>query len=645
MAHAILASGIVLFILVFVILRQFWLKLPDISDPQAFIAQESIRITDRNGHELYRIIGEQDRTWIHIDEVPEHVPQAFIAIEDKRLYTRSCVDIRALARAVVANTKEFGSEGGSTITQQLVRTVFLSPEKSIDRKIREILLACQLEAKHSKDEILELYLNWIAFGHGISGIEQASQFYFGISAQHISVAQAATLAALPQRPTHFSPYGRQKYVTIHDELKQKLRSGSMMSADQIAQHDILLGLIGRRTRMNKRPFIIGGRANEVVRKMAQQGFITNELAMQAHHQIVDMQFADQGYRIVAPHFVFWIQQQIQGSGNQEIRTTLDVPHQQLAEQIIASHYDIVRAAGAKHVALLALDASTNQVLAYKGNTGYLHDDAGQVDMVQAPRQPGSSFKPFVYATAFAAGHSPYEIVVDEPMSLGSYQPKNYDGGYLWRMPMAVALAKSRNIPAIKTFFLAGGENPVLRTAAALGAQTPFAAKVLADREEVTIRFGWPLALGAVETPLFEMVNAYSTIANGGWYRPIQPILYTIQRNNEQINSSYGKHEYRAIPEHVAQDISNALSSVDNRPEGGWQEAMDTGDIHAAIKTGTSNIGSLPRDTWTIGYTEDLILGVWVGNADGTPLKKGANGLEVALPIWKNFLLNKYNLAL
>lgn len=637
--HATLATSLVLLSLFLVILYKFWQELPNIDNPQVFYAEQSIRITDRHGYELYRIIGEEDRTWISLEELPTFVPQAFIGIEDKRFYSRSCVDIRAFTRAAIANTKKFGSEGGSTITQQLVRTVFLSPEKSIDRKIREVLLACKLEAKKSKEEIVELYLNWISFGHGISGIEQASQFYFGVSAKNLNLAQAATLAALPQRPTYFSPYGSQKYILISDDLKKKLRTGNITNTNQITANDIEPGLLGRRTRMNKKPFILEGRANEVVRKMYEQKYINDVAANEAHNAIVDLHFTDEGYRIVAPHFVFWVKDQISTNNVQTITTTLDARYQQLADNSIAAEYHRVLEAGAHHVALLALDRKTNQIVAYTGNVGFLYSDEGQVDMVQAARQPGSSFKPFVYAAAFMAGHSPYEIIVDEPISIGAYKPKNYDGGYLWRMPMAVALAKSRNIPAIKAYYLAGGEEPVLRTAAALGAHTPFAMKTLATRDSKKIQFGWPLALGAVETPLSEMVNAYSTIANGGWYRPLMPILYTINRNNEQINSSYGKSEFRAIPEQVAADITAALSEPENRPEGGWRDAMDTGAIQAAIKTGTSNIGAYARDVWTIGYTDKFVVGVWVGNADGSPLQKGANGLEVALPIWKKFILN------
>jgi len=655
--HSLLATSIALGVIFFLMLQDVWKALPDIQNPQALLAEQSISIVDRFGNELYRVVQEEDRAEIDLDLVPLHVRQAFIAIEDERFFERSCIDVRALSRAVWMNVNEYKSQGASTITQQLVRTVFLTPEKTLLRKVRELMLACQLESLHTKEEILDLYLNWISFGQNIYGIEQASKRFFGVEVSDLTLAQASVLASLPQRPTYFSPYGPHLRTTVSDELREKIRKKKIVDPKDIDSEDITIGLLGTRTRIAKEPYLMPGRANIVLLKMVEAKFISKEEKKAAERDLLQIAFLPDIDFITAPHFVLWVRDQIPKllSGVDEativysgikVHTTLDPFLQRIAESSVAKMYSYIRYTyGAKNISMLAVDLKTNEIRAYIGNWNYFDEyDEGKIDMVQAPRQPGSSFKPFVYAAAFKNGYTPDTYVRDEPIRIGPYRPRNYEGGYFGRMKIRDALARSRNIPAIKAYYWGGEEKEILKLAYELGITDPIEYK---RKQDSSFEYGWPLALGSAEVPLIQMAQGYSTIARNGVNSPLIAIK-SITKDEGQLYAPLHTSS-QAIDPKIAQDLTSILSNVGARPEGYWRDSLTLSTSDAAVKTGTSSMCMLmteegkclalyAKDTWVIGYTPELLVAVWVGNADNTPLSEEANGLTAAVPLWKDFLM-------
>lgn len=656
--HFLLATGIAGGVLGWEMLQDVRATLPDIAEPGVLLAKQSMRISDRYGNELYRVFQEEDRTWLSPEEIPMHMRNAVVAIEDRRFFTRPCVDARALLRAGWNNLRDYKSQGASTITQQLVRAVFLTREKTFARKVREMLLACELERYAEKQEILDLYLNWISFGQNIYGVEQASRRYFGMPARQLSLAQAAVLASLPQRPSYFSPYGPHRRTTVSDPLRAALRAGAFAQAEEIPQAEVTPGLIGIRTRAGKKPVILKGRANTVLERMEAEGFISPEERAAAERELLTLAFEPDIDRIAAPHFVLSIREQIPGLlaavGTENlpytgltVRTSLDPALQALAEESVRDFYPRIREHfGAKNVALVAVDLRTNEILAYVGNWNYFDEvDEGKIDMARAPRQPGSSFKPFVYAAAFLKGYGPNSYVRDEPITIGNYRPRNYEGGYFGRMKVKDALARSRNIPAIKAYYWAGGEDAVLDVAAKAGIVEPSRQK---ERRGPLFRYGWPLALGSAETPLTEMLQGYATLARDGNFTPVTGILSITDKDGRLLHAP-DRSAKPALPASVARDLTAILSDTEARPQGYWRDKTTLPGTEAAVKTGTSSVCVLPGaagkcmalaadNAWALGYTPELLVGVWAGNADKTPLFEDADGLTAAIPLWRDFFL-------
>lgn len=629
--HGFIGFFVALLSVFSIILLNIWYSLPAIESEEQLLREQSVIITDRNNTELFRLFNNKDRIVIDTSTLPEYVPQAFIAIEDERFYERSCIDIEAISRAVLANIQDYKSQGGSTITQQLVRSIFLTNEKTFKRKLHELLLACKIELQFSKEQVLSMYLNWIPFGGPNYGIEQAAQSYFGVAATELSLSQAVVLAALPQRPTYFSPYG------------PNVRSSSAA-----------LGLLPAYAE-NSQSQVLTGRSTQVLDAMLRNGYITQVQYNQTLKELLQQEFAAEGYQISAPHFTFWLRNQLEESSytNQKeglhVVSTIHSGLQSLAERVITQHSStILETYGAKNVALLSIDRNTQEIVAYVGNTDYFTQTEGQVDMVQAPRQPGSSFKPVVYATAFLAGVALDSIVRDEPITLGGYSPKNYDGGYYGRMTIAEALSKSRNIPAIKAFFWGGGEEAVLNTAKLLGIFSPSRYKKQAVQNDPWFSYGWPLALGSAEVSLFELVQAYSVFANEGKLQPLSGVRYIQNSQGKTVYAYNGERESTtALPTDIAIALDAMLSDEEARPEGFWRDQL-TLPGGSAVKTGTSSkcltqsngycTSTAANNTWVIGYDEHLLTGVWVGNADGSALLNDASGLTTVSPIWRQFMV-------
>lgn len=635
-----------------------WLTLPRIDEETILAASQSTVVTDRNGIELYRIHGNEDRTYIPGTDIPKFAKDAVVAIEDERFFERGCIDIRALARAVVF----FGRAGGaSTLTRQLARNALdLQKENLISRKLKEMILGCQLEHKYEKEKILELYLNWIPFGQNAYGIEQASKRFLGKQAKDLTLAESAILAGLPQRPTYFSPYGRHVRTTVSAEVIAKIASGDITTSDDISEEDVQIGLIGAKVGTGTTLVYVGGRADQVLRNMVDQGRITENQLKTAVEEFSTITFKPVREAIRAPHFVLWAREQVEkmfeGSpdaalleeGGLTIQTTLDWELQEIAEKVIAEHKDdILKRFMAHNAALIAADAHTGEILAYVGNTDYLDETAeGKIDMAQVPRQPGSSFKPFVYASAFKNGLSPSSILHDVPTKFGTYEPQNFEGDFWGVMSVRRALGGSRNIPAVKAYVIGGEEDTILSLVDQMGMPTP---KLFKPDNG----YGAALGIGAAETPLIEMVQGYSTFANEGRRKNLQGILKVTDQRGVLLHlpdiDTENPDGEEVLDPRIAYEVTSVLSDVSARPTEYWQNQLSIPGVQAAAKTGTSN-KCLERDekteackkrkpdnVWTMGYTPEIVAGVWVGNATSDPLSEKADGLTVAAPIWKEFL--------
>ncbi len=656
--HSLYATLLAVLLVPAAFVYDVWSALPTVDGLESFTAAQSVVITDRDGTELYRLFGDEDRVNIPLTDLPPYVPQAFIAIEDERFGERPCVDMRAISRAVLANVSDYKSQGASTITQQLARAAFLTHEKTIRRKLSELFLACRLEQTLTQEQILELYLNWIPFGSNVYGIEQASQLYFNAPASTLSVAQAAVLASLPQRPSYFSPHGPNRHTTVDPLTLGEIQAGTLVLGD-IPQESLHIGLLPGRIETPSGAVLLGGRSSQVLSSMEVQGRLSAEAKERADQELRTMQFAEPIHRITAPHFVFWVREQLLALADERtlrdegirVETTLDPTLQQYAEELLSAALPSLQTEfGARHAALVAVDRRSREILAYVGNADFFSDDAGQVDMARSPRQPGSSFKPIVYAAAFENGASPETVVYDVPVTIGDYTPRNYEGGYFGRMTMRQALGSSRNIPALKAFYWAGGEEAVLRFASRLGVSYPSLQKERLNRDTPDrFRYGWPLALGSAEAPLLEMTQAYTTLANNGVFAPLRSIRTIRTAQNDLIQAPfYSPEETRVLSESSAQAVTSILSDPNARPDGYWRDQLTLEDEDAAVKTGTSSkctnwkngecLQLAPDNVWTIGYSPELVVGVWVGNADGSPLSTTTNGLVAASPLWRDFLL-------
>jgi len=649
--------------LLFLYLAYLWITLPDIDDPTKLIASQSSVITDRNGVELYRLFAEEDRTFVSGENIPDHMKQAIISIEDERFYERGCLDTKAIMRAVLL----FGrAGGGSTITRQLARNALdLFKENRYQRKLKEVVLGCQLESRFTKDELLELYLNWIPFGQNAYGVEQASQAYFGISASDLSLAQSAVLASLPQRPSYFNPYGKHVHTEADPDIHQKVIDGEIKKSSQIPDDKISIGLLGDLVGTGSVTLYVGGRTDQVLQNMEDQEFITEQERLVALEELEDMEFQPSRENIRAPHFVLWIKEEVEGmlkatkeenlfeQGGLIIETTLDWDMQEAAEEVIEFHReDILNRFGAYNMALVAMDPSTREILSYVGNMDYEDQEhGGKIDMVHAPRQPGSSFKPFIYASAFMNGYSPATPIWDVPTKIGDNEPQNFDGEFKGLLTMRQALGASRNIPAAKTFFLGGGEEKILRLVRDMGAPGPLIMKSeLAMEREDGFDYGWPLALGAAETSLIEMVQAYGTFASGGETAPVVPIKRITDKKGNILYE--GEEEIKTdsvLDERVAYQITSVLSDEWARPEEYWRTQLTIPGYQTAAKTGTSNkclewedeetcLLRKPDNAWLLGYTPNIVAGVWVGNADSSAMYEKAGGLNTASPIWRDYMM-------
>jgi len=588
----------------------FWIstfKMPDLKSFETRSISQSTKIYDRTGKILlFDLNQDLKRKVISFAEISPYIKNATIAIEDSGFYTHGGIEIKAIFRAVLANL--FGgsfNQGGSTITQQVIKNSLLTSEKAISRKMKEWFLAIKLDKTMSKDEILSIYLNENPYGGSIYGVEEATQTFFGKKASEVNLAEAAYLAAIPNAPTYYSPYGNNK--TKLDERK-----------------------------------------NLVLQKMLDDKMITEEEYTGAKNESVIF-IPKQSNSIKAPHFVEYVRQYLEEKyGEKMVRedglkvtTTLNYDLQVKAEEVVKKYaFENKKNFNAENAALVAIDPKTGEILSMVGSRDYFDKEIqGNFNVTLAHRQPGSTFKPFVYATAFNKGYTPETILFDLPTEFQTtcdekgnpigmtnandcYMPVNYDDKYLGPVTLREALAQSRNIPSIKTLYLAGVKDS-LDTAKNMGITS------LGNADQ----YGLTLVLGGGEVSPLELTSAYGVFANTGVRNPYISIL-KIENSKGEVLEEASYHPEQVLSEESANKISDILSdNIARTPAYGSQSPLYFADRPVAVKTGTTNDF---RDVWIVGYTPNLVVGAWGGNNNNSPIDKKVAGMVIA-PLWRAFM--------
>lgn len=594
------AFSLIVFGIVFGILAIYFFGTPSIENIKNFPHKQSTLFYDRTGKtELYRLFDEENRIVITHDEIPDSIRLATIASEDTHFYTHRGLDFSAILRAVIVDikTREL-KQGGSTITQQLARSLYLTREQTLQRKIREMFLAVKIDRHFSKDDILDLYLNTIPYGSNAYGIETAAETFFGKKARDLTLAESALLAALPNAPTFFSPYG-------------------------IATDDLRI------------------RQKNILDTMRDLDFITQEEFDQARSVDIIAEITPLKRTIIAPHFVFYVLSELEKAYSLDklqtegfrVYTSIDLDLEKSAEQAVQNGVKKNIARGARNAGLVALDPKTGEVLAMVGSRDYFDTSIdGNVNITTSERQPGSAFKPFAYAAAFEKGYQPETPIIDRPINFGPdgtgrpYIPNNYDGRFHGLLTMRQALSMSLNVPAVQTLALAGIADTI-NLATRLGITT------LTDPK----RYGLSLVLGGAEVRPLDMASAFSVFSQDGIRYEIKPILKIIDKHGaEFVHIKSDPDGTRVLESDIAQKINSILSdNVSRTPIFGAHSplAFPSG-ITVAAKTGTTQNF---RDAWTVGYTPSIAVAVWTGNNDNRPMRAGSDGIFVAAPIWREFM--------
>lgn len=556
---------------------------------------EASVIYDRTGKEvLYQIYGEENRRVVVHEDIPESIRLATVAAEDAHFFTHPGIDLMAIVRAAIVNVRDKEiSQGASTITQQLARALFLTRERTWVRKVREVILAIKIEKSLSKEEILDLYLNTVPYGSNAYGVEAAAETFFGKPAKELTLDEAALLAAMPNAPTLYSPYGKnqKELVERKESILKKMRELDFIKTDEL----------------------------------------DTALAAKTLEKVIPIE-----RRIQAPHFVFYIIETLKREYGLEalqtegydIYTSIDLGLQKEAEGIVADGVKKNLPRGASNGAMVALTPKNGEILAMVGSRDYFDTRIdGQVNVAIEKRQPGSTFKPFAYATAFTKGFAPDTRIYDVPINFGpdgtgkDYVPSNYDGKFRGLLTMRAALSQSLNIPAVSTLFLAGIPDTIA-LATSLGIST------LTEPS----RYGLALVLGGAEVKLVDLTSAFGVFGQEGKRVPADGILRVVDREDRDVYKRIINPD-TVLKANVTRAINSILSDNAARtpvfgPSSPIAFPKGTG---VAAKTGTTQNF---RDAWTVGYTSDVALGVWTGNNDNTQMEEGADGIYMAAPMWR-----------
>lgn len=558
---------------------------------------QSTQIYDRNDTLLYTIYAQKNQTFLPLSEIPKSVQQATIAVEDKDFYRHGAIDLRGITRAFIYTVFHKQVQGGSTLTQQLVKNGLLTQERTIGRKVKEVILAFATELIYSKDRILEMYLNQSPYGGTAWGIEAAAQTYFGKHAKELDLAESALLAGLPEAPTTFSPFG------AHPELAKR-------------------------------------RQETVLQRMYDQGYISKKQLLKAVNQ--PLKYKTLSNEITAPHFVLYVKDILEKKygerrvqeGGLRVKTSLDLSVQEMAQATVAAEVAKLSRSHVTNGASLVTNPATGEILAMVGSTDYFDaENDGNVNVTTASRQPGSSIKPINYATGLIKGLTAATPFVDQRICFpnpghAQYCPVNYDGKWHGVMQFRPALGNSINIPAVKILKY-NGVPSMIDTASAMGIGS------FGDPN----RYGLSLTLGGGEVTMLEMATAYGVFANGGYRIDLHPIL-KITDNKGTVLEEYTPHKSpifgkKVLAQGVAFIISSILSDNSARELAfGSNSELKVGDQVVSVKTGTTNDY---RDNWTIGYTPSTLVAVWVGNNDNTPMSGVVSGVTGAAPIWHDIM--------
>lgn len=564
-------------------------NLPDVRVLQSYAPTETTYIYDIQGRPLASLHDEANREVISLDEISPHLKRAVLAIEDSNFYYHKGIYPTGIIRAFVANLESGNTvEGGSTLTMQLVKNLFLSPNRTISRKAAEAVMAIRLEQILAKDEILELYLNQVYWGHNLYGVETASRSYFNKSASDLTLAEASMLAGLIPAPEDYSPFvdykkAKQRQLTV----LQRMRELKWITAEEEAiarKQPLLVGAITS-FKQSQLPYVTEAVVQELTRKFGRDAVL---------------------------------------KGGMRVQTTIDINFQRMAEQVVSTWHERLYYWGVYgswdngQIALAAVDPRTHFVKAMVGGADYKTSQYNRA--IQAQRQPGSAFKPFVYYTAFATGkYSPESTVYDSPVSYpdgdGYYSPRNYGGGYSGAVSVRSALETSLNIPAVK-LGQEVGLNQVIEVCRILGFKSPMDPVI-------------SLPLGSVDVTPMEMAGGFATFANNGWHSdPTFIVQVTDSQGNVLLDNT--PKPRLVLNQWAVASLNSAMQGVIT---GGTGTRAQIGRP-AAGKTGTT---SSERDVWFVGYTPQLSTAVWVGNDDYTPLSSGVTGGTTVAPIWRDFM--------
>lgn len=643
-------TGLLLATLIVAVLS---LTLPDVGNLDALIGAQSTIIYDREGNVLYTIHGEENRKPVDLTEIPLQVRQATIAIEDDNFYEHNGFDVGGIVKAFLNEAFGVGKKrGGSTITQQFVKNAFLSPERSYARKIKELILAVRLEREYEKDQILELYLNRIPYGNNAHGVQKAAKVYFNKDADELTLPEAVILASLPKAPSYYSPYGSHKYTTIAADITDEtIRDRDIRDIADLREEEFMKGLLGKTYQFTNRNVYLPGRTDEVLKRMAELGMITEQEKNTAVQALSTIEIQEYREDITAPHFVFYVREILEEkygkdvveSGGLQVHTTLDPEIQKVAEEsIVASTAERGKLYEYNNMASVTMNVKNGHILSMVGSSDFFNDEIdGKVNIATSIRQPGSSFKPIVYAAAFLQGYAPATILFDIRTSFGGGDPpRNWDDEYWGPMSARYALAQSRNIPAIKAYYLAGGKDPIIDLAQRMGITT-------LDRR---IEYGWPLGIGTGEVQLLELARAFGIFANGGISTNITPILKITDKDGNVLEE-WDDEKDAAGKEVLDPQVAYLVTDILAHDEDKLGEFIKLTGRVAAAKTGTANkrtkVGDksvnngkgivLPTNLWTVGYTPEIVTGVWAGNADGKEMVSKASGLWSAGPVWQKIM--------
>lgn len=597
----LLGLGVVGYIAILVVFLWYSKDLPT---PTRVVRQIgfSSQIYDRNGQLLYDVYKDAKRSPVVWENLPSDLKNATIAVEDKEFYKHGGFDPLTPFR-IIKNFFYFHKlTGGSTLTQQLVKNVLLTSESTIKRKIKEFILSVQIEARYKKDDILLMYLNEAPYGGAAWGVGTAAKQYFNKDVKDLDLAESAILAGLPQRPNAYSPF-----------------SGT--------------------------PTLYIDRTAHVLTRMREDGYIDAETETKTMEEVKNYKFYQDKSQLLAPHFVFWIKDQLIDTygeemvdgGGLKITTTLDLEMQNRVQTIVSDEITKVEKMGISNGAAVVVDPTNGQVLAMVGSRDYNSDKTdGKFNVVtQGLRQPGSTIKPVTYLTALRKGWTPSSLIMDTPVTFPSssagqpdYSPKNYTGKFLGPMSLSTALGNSINTAAVKMLANVGLKD-MLNQAFVMG---------LATLEPTTAnlqKYGLAVTLGGADVKMIDLSTAYSAFANGGTKVEAVGILKVEDRNGKVLYESKPITGSKVMTPQQAFLISQILYTNDNRKiTFGEINGLIIPNYQVAVKTGTTND---KRDNWTIGWTPNLLTTVWVGNNDNSPMLKVASGVSGASPIWKKIM--------